>query len=60
MIGGIVGGILLLKTGETTFRFLVPYLILFATGLMAIQVPLRNWLVRHSQGQGTGNGARPG
>jgi len=54
VIGGIVGGILLLKTGEHAFRFMVPYLILFATGLMAVQVPLRNWLVRQSQGQGSG------
>ena len=54
VIGGIVGGILLLKTGEHAFRFMVPYLILFATGLMAVQVPLRNWLVRRSQGQGSG------
>ena len=54
VIGGIVGGVLLLKTGEQAFRFMVPYLILFATGLMAVQVPLRNWLVRRSQGQGSG------
>ena len=60
VIGGIVGGILLLKTGEQAFRFLVPYLILFATGLMAIQAPLRNWLVRHSQGQGAGKWGEAG
>ena len=59
-MGGLFGGILLLKTGEHAFRFLVPYLILFATGLMAIQVPLRNWLVRHSQGQGAGKWGEAG
>ena len=31
VLGGIVGGILLLKTGEQVFRTLVPFLILFAT-----------------------------
>jgi uncharacterized protein len=60
VMGGVIGGILLLKTGEHAFRFLVPYLILFATGLMAIQVPLRNWLVRHSQGQGSGKWGEAG
>ncbi len=60
MIGGIIGGILLLKTGEQAFRFLVPYLILFATALMAIQAPLRNWLVRRSQGQGSGKWGEAG
>jgi uncharacterized protein len=60
VIGGIVGGILLLKTGEQAFRFLVPYLILFATGLMAIQAPLRNWLVRRSQGRGSGKWGEAG
>jgi uncharacterized membrane protein YfcA len=54
VVGGIAGGILLLNTGEKAFRFLVPYLILFATGLMAIQGPLRNWLLRRSNGQGSG------
>jgi uncharacterized membrane protein YfcA len=55
IVGGIVGGIILLNTGEQAFRFLVPYLILFATLLMAVQVPLRNWLTRRSQG-GDGSG----
>lgn len=53
VVGGIAGGILLLNTGEKAFRFLVPYLILFATGLMAIQSPLRTWLLRRSNGQGS-------
>jgi len=51
--GGIAGGILLLKTGEQAFRFLIPYLILFATGLMAIQAPLRSWIIQRSQSQGS-------
>ncbi len=39
--GGITGAMLLLATGEHLFRVLVPWLILFATALMAFQTPLR-------------------
>ena len=46
VLGGIAGGILLLNTGETIFRVLVPYLILLATGLLAMQERLRSWLGR--------------
>jgi uncharacterized protein len=45
-IGGIVGGFLLLHTGEKLFRTLVPYLILLASCLLAVQDPVRGWLVR--------------
>lgn len=48
VIGGIVGGLLLLNTGEKLFSALVPFLILLASGLLAIQEPLRAWLVRRS------------
>ncbi len=48
MLGGIVGGILLLNTGEQLFRALVPYLILLAAGLLAVQDSLRTWIMRHS------------
>src|SRR5215468_11030463 len=36
-LGGIAGGVLLLKTGEEAFRVLVPYLILLAGGLLAVE-----------------------
>jgi uncharacterized protein len=49
VIGGIVGGVLLLETDEGAFRALVPYLILGASLLLAIQVPLRSWLVRRME-----------
>jgi uncharacterized protein len=42
--GGITGGVLLLKTGEKNFRVLIPYLILFATILLAIQPIVKKWL----------------
>lgn len=48
-IGGIIGSILLLNSGERLFRALVPYLILLASGLLAVQEPLRAWLLRRNQ-----------
>jgi uncharacterized protein len=49
--GGVIGGILLLNTGERLFRELVPYLILLASLLLAVSDPLRAWLLRRA-GQG--------
>jgi uncharacterized membrane protein YfcA len=51
VLGGLVGGILLLNTGEKLFSDLVPYLILLASTLLAIQNPVRAWLT-HRQEQG--------
>jgi uncharacterized membrane protein YfcA len=45
-IGGIIGGILLLHTGEHTFRRLIPFLILLASALLALQEPIRSRLTR--------------
>lgn len=53
IVGGVLGGILLLQTGERLFRELVPWLILLASGLLAIQDPVRAWLTRRmAAGQG--------
>ena len=49
VLGGVFGGYLLLASGEKIFRQLVPFLILAASGLLAIQEPLRKWLLRHSR-----------
>jgi uncharacterized protein len=46
VIGGLGGGALLLNTGEKSFRALVPFLILGASLLMAVQDPLRAWIAR--------------
>jgi uncharacterized protein len=55
IVGGVIGGFLLLQTGERLFRELVPYLILLASGLLAIQDPVRAWLVRRlGEGHSTG------
>ncbi len=45
-IGGLIGGFLLLNTGEKLFSQLVPYLILLACGLLAAQDRLRLWLAQ--------------
>ncbi len=46
IVGGLLGGFLLLQSGEKLFKDLVPYLILMASGLLAIQDPVRAWLVK--------------
>jgi uncharacterized membrane protein YfcA len=54
VVGGVVGGLLLLETGEKSFRALVPWLILGASLLLAIQDPVRAWLTRRlGASQGT-------
>ncbi len=53
VIGGVIGGILLLYTGEKIFRALVPFLILLASGLLAMQDPLRAWLTRRMEQAGS-------
>lgn len=45
VIGGLAGGLLLLHTDEALFRRLVPWLILGAAALLAVQEPLRAWLL---------------
>jgi uncharacterized membrane protein YfcA len=55
MAGGIAGGYLLLISGEKLFEDLIPYLILLASSLLAIQAPIRDWLVRRI---GEGHSAR--
>ena len=46
--GGVLGGMLLLKTNEAAFHALVPFLILLASGLLAVQEPMRAWLLRRT------------
>ncbi len=54
VVGGIVGGLLLLNTGERLFTALVPWLILLACGLLAAQEPVRAWLVKRLAARGGG------
>jgi hypothetical protein len=52
-LGGIGGGILLLNTGDQAFRRLVPFLILLAVGLLAVQDKLRAWIMRRARQAGS-------
>lgn len=53
-LGGVIGGVLLLNTEERIFRELVPYLILLASALLAVQDPVRRWLVQRSKTHSSG------
>jgi uncharacterized protein len=48
MAGGIIGAILLLFLDPRVFRFLIPFLILGASLLLAVQDPLKDWIRRRS------------
>jgi len=50
LLGGFAGGYLLLHTSEALFRSLVPWLILGASALLAVQDPLRGWLLKRLAG----------
>ena len=53
MFGGIAGGILLLNTGEHAFHKLIPFLILFAVCLLAVQDQLRAWILQRINQNGS-------
>jgi uncharacterized membrane protein YfcA len=52
VLGGLAGGFLLLNTPAREFRSFVPFLILFAAGLLAFQDVIRRWLVERSAHRG--------
>jgi uncharacterized protein len=47
VLGAIAGSAILLSTSEDAFEAVVPFLILFATALMAFQRPLTDFAERH-------------
>jgi len=47
ILGAIVGSAILLATPESSFEAIVPFLILFAAALMALQTRLGAWVARH-------------
>ncbi|MGB8218934.1 MAG: sulfite exporter TauE/SafE family protein [Methanoregula sp.] len=53
IIGGLVGGILLLYVSEQVFHILVPFLILIAAILLAVQDRIRDWIRRQTGHDGT-------
>ncbi len=52
-IGGLAGSILLVVTSESVFRAIVPYLILLASVLLAVQNRLRGWIFRPGSTHGS-------
>jgi hypothetical protein len=55
LAGGVLGAVLLLATPAVIFKDLVPFLILFATGLFALSGPI-NAAARRRAGHATGSG----
>jgi uncharacterized membrane protein YfcA len=49
LLGGVVGAIVLLHTGQATFLALVPWLLLLAAGLFAASGPVSEWLRRRTR-----------
>src|SRR5205085_5014878 len=56
IVGGIAGGLLLLHTGEKTFREVVPFLLLTSSVLLAAQDRVRALLVKRELRLGTNHG----
>lgn len=48
VLGGLLGGWLLIRSGERLFNDIVPFLILIAALLLAAQDTIRRWLMRRS------------
>ena len=48
-IGGLIGGFILLHTAEKVSHELVPFLILLASLLLAVQDPVKSWLTRRAE-----------
>jgi uncharacterized membrane protein YfcA len=48
ILGGVAGGVILVRTGERTFTALVPWMIMAGAMLLAIQEPVRAMVLRRS------------
>lgn len=55
-LGGLVGGLLLLHTGEHTFRAVVPFLLMLSSVLLAAQDRVRAFLLERERRRGTDHG----
>ena len=53
IIGGIIGGYLLIVISGQVFHLLVPFLILLAAVLLAVQDRVRDWVRRHAGHDGS-------
>ncbi len=49
LLGGLAGAILLLGTSEKVFRFIVPFLILLACGLLMLNEPIGRWISKRAE-----------
>ena len=49
LIGGLAGAALLLGTSEKVFRFIVPFLILLACGLLMLNEPIGRWISKRAE-----------
>jgi uncharacterized membrane protein YfcA len=58
LLGGVLGAIVLLHTGQATFMALVPWLLLLAAGLFAVSGPVSAWL-RRNRGSVSGDEPNP-
>src|ERR1700759_4776086 len=56
LLGGVLGAIVLLHTGQATFLALVPWLLLLAAGLFAVSGPVSAWQRREGA---TASGTHP-
>ncbi len=56
IVGGLLGAWLLQVSPEHLFRFLVPYLILIGTVLLALQPRIKAWLDRRAERRGSSAG----
>jgi uncharacterized protein len=56
LLGGVLGALLVVKSGDRVFSRLVPWLLFGAVGLFVAQEPLRRWSARRSSMQ---HAARP-
>ena len=54
LIGGLAGGIVLLRTGQGTFLRLVPWLLLLAALLFAVSTPVSRWIQARARGRKAG------
>lgn len=59
ILGGIAGGLLLILSGEKLFGSLVPYLLLFASLLLAVQDWLKKKLFKNSGSQNRDDSQKP-
>ncbi|HEU5352050.1 MAG TPA: sulfite exporter TauE/SafE family protein, partial [Terracidiphilus sp.] len=50
-VGGELGGLLLLHTGDRAFRLVLPWLLLFAAVIFALSFPVGRWLQTLSDGR---------